>query len=210
LHLKNLHSTFAPAIQTLIKQKTIPMRKLSFLSLGIMLLLSSCTKEDNFSDYNPGTPVDYNEPAPYSVAYSSWTADANFTWSDGAATEPTRETTMDVPELTEEALNAGGFVLLYAQSKTDGAVQVVPAAFGSLNNEEVNNYSASYIAGQISLAHTRLVNGNPEVPNDANDISFRYIVIIPNTPDPNGRPITVDDLRGMPYQGLISVLGIPE
>ena len=42
------------------------------------------------------------------------------------------------------------------------------------------------------------------------EISFRYIVIIPNTPDPNGRPVTVDDLRGMPYQGIVSLLGIPE
>jgi hypothetical protein len=186
------------------------MQKLSFLSLSIMLLLSACTKYDPLENYKPGTPVDYYEPAPYSVAYSSWTADANLTWSDGAATEPTRETTMDVPELTEEALNAGSFVLIYAQSKTDGAVQVVPAAFGSLNNEEVNNYAANFIPGQISLVHTRLVNGNPEVPNDANEISFRYIVIIPNTPDPNGRSVTIDDLRGMPYQGIVSLLGIPE
>jgi hypothetical protein len=186
------------------------MRKLSFLFLGIMILLSACTKYDALENYKPGTPVENNEPVPYSVAYSNWTADANFTWSEGAATEPARETTMDVPELTEEALNAGGFVLIYAQSKTDGVVQVIPAAFGSLNNEEVNNYTANFIPGQISLLHTRLVNGNPEVPNDANEISFRYIVIIPNTPDPNGRPVTVDDLRGMPYQGIVSLLGIPE
>lgn len=178
--------------------------------MSIMLLFSACTKEDHLTNYNAGTPVEDNEPAAYSVAYSSWKADANFAWSDGATTEPSRETIMEVPELSQEVLDAGGYVLLYAQSKTDGAVQVVPAAFGDFSQNELNNYVAHYTAGSISLAHTRLVNGSPELPNDANNISFRYIVIIPNTPDPNGRPATVDDFRGMPYAGIISLLGIPE
>jgi hypothetical protein len=188
------------------------MRKLSFLSLSVMLLLflSSCTKEDNLSNYNPGTPAEDNEQAPYSFSYSNWTANANLSWADGTSSEPTRESELAVPELTEEVINAGGFVLLYAQSKTDGAVQVIPAAFAGINTNEVNTYAASYEAGLISLSHGRLVDGSPDVPNDLNEISFRYIVIIPNTPDPNGRPVTIDDLRNMPYQGIVSLLGIPE
>jgi hypothetical protein len=188
------------------------MRKQSFLSLSVilMLFLSACTKEDNLQHYNPGTPVENNQQAPYSFSYSQWTTEANLSWSEGATTEPTRQAQLAVPELTQDVIDAGGFVLLYALSNADGAVQAIPAAFFDLNTDEKNIYSASYESGSISLSHTRLVNGTAEVPNDSNEISFRYFVITPNTPDPNGRTMTIDDLRDMPYQGLLDLLGISE
>jgi hypothetical protein len=189
------------------------MRKQSFLSLSVilMLFLSACTKEDNLQ-YNPGNnPVEDNSQAPYSFSYSNWTADTNLTWSDGATTEPTRQSQLAVPELTQDVIDAGGFVLVYAQSNADGTIQAAtPAAFFDLSTNERNTYSANYQAGFVSLSHTRFVDGIAEVPNDSNEISFRYFVITPNTPDPNGRPMTMDDLRYMPYQGLVSLLGIPE
>jgi hypothetical protein len=174
-----------------------------------MLFLSACTKED-LQNNNPSTPAGNNSPDPYVISYSNWTADASFSWSDGATTEPSRQFDLAALELTQELLDAGSFVLVYAQSNIDGSVQAMPAVFSDVNNNESNSYSANYVAGSISLSHTRSVNGVFEVPNDSNEISFRYIVVKPNEPDPNGRQITIYDLLYMPYKDVVNLLGIPE
>ena len=187
------------------------MRKQSFLSLSLilMLFLSSCTKE-NHPDYNPSTPTGYYAQEPSVISYSNWTIDASLAWSDGATDEPSRQFDLAVPELTQELLDDGSFVLIYAKSNIDGTVQPMPAEYTDLNNNETNSYSANYTPGAISLVHIKSVNGTPEVPNDSNEISFRYIVVKPNTPDPNGRSLTSYDFHNKPYSEVISLLGIPE
>lgn len=187
------------------------MRKQSFLALSFIavLFLTSCTKEDHqFSNSTTPTGTSYQEPFQV-VSYSNWTADADLTWSDGTSTEPSRQFQLEVPELTTEQLSAGGFVLLYARSEVDGTIKPMPAEFSDANNNEINNYSANYDAGVVFLSHTKSVNGTFETPTDANQISFRYIVVKPNTPDPNGRPMTLDDLVGKSYQEVINLLAIP-
>lgn len=187
------------------------MQKQSFLALSLILglFLSSCTKDDpDFNHSSNQTGTAYQEP--YVVSYSNWTTDASVNWSDGATTEPSRQFDLSVPELTQEELATGSFVLLYARSNADGSVQPMPAAFTDVNNDDTNNYSAVYSAGAISFSHTRFVNGTYETPNDSNEISFRYIIVRPNTPDPNGRPITSDDLLNKSYYEVIRLLGIPE
>ena len=180
------------------------MRKQSFLALSFIavLFLASCTKEDlqpNVSTTPTGTS--YQEPFQV-VSYSNWTADADLTWSDGT-------TYLELPELSEEQLSDGSFVLLYARSDVDGSVKPMPADFSDASNSEVNIYSANYNAGVVSLSHTKSVNGNFETPVDANQISFRYIVVKPNAPDPNGRPMTMYDLLGKSYYEVIDLLAIP-
>lgn len=187
------------------------MRKQSFLSLSVilMLCLSACTKED-LQNNNPSTPVANNVTDPYVISYSSWTTDASLSWSDGATTEPSRQFDLAAPELTQELLDAGSFVLVYTQSNIDGSVQAMPSVYSDVNNNETNFYFVNYVAGSISLSHTRSVNGIFEAPNDSNEISFRYIVVKPNTPDPNGRQINIYDLLYMPYKDVVNLLGIPE
>ena len=186
------------------------MRKQSFLSLSVilMLFLSGCTKE-NFQNYN-SVPVENNNQEPYSVSYSDWNIDANLSWSDNATPELSRQSELAAPELTQEMLDAGSFVLMYAKSNADGSVQAMPAVYSDLNNDETNTYFASPVAGSVSLSHTRSIGGTFEVPNDSNEISFRYIIVTPNTPDPNGRPITIFELLSMPYKDVVNLLGIPE
>jgi hypothetical protein len=188
------------------------MRKQSFLSLSVvlMLFLSACTKEDNLENYNPPTPVENNTQDPYSVSYSYWTADASLTWSDGATTEPSRESDLIASELTQEMIDAGSFVLMYAKSNLDGAVQAMPAEYSDLTSNETNSYYASYSAVSIFLSHKRSIDGTFEIPNDSNEISFRYIIVTPNTPDPNGRPVTIDDFRDKSYKEVVDLFGIPE
>lgn len=187
------------------------MRKQSLLSLSVilMLFLSSCTKE-NLPNYNPSTPSGNYTPEPHVVSYSNWTTDASLTWSDGATTEPSRQFDLAVPELTQEELDGGSFVLIYAKSNVDGSVQPIPAQYTNLNNNEIHSYTANYVAGAISFSHTKSVNGIFEVPNDSNEISFRYIVVRPNVPDPNGRVMTIYDFLSTPYSDVINLLGIPE
>ena len=187
------------------------MRKQSFLSLTVILMLffSACTKED-LQNNNPSTPVENNSLDAQVISYSNWTADASFSWSDGATTEPSRQFDLAAPELTQELLDAGSFVLVYAQSTIDGSIQAMPVSYSDVTNNESNFYSATYAVGSISVSHTRSVNGVFEVPNDSNEISFRYIVVKPNTPDPNGRQITIYDLVYMPYKDVVNLLGIPE
>ena len=186
------------------------MRKQSFLplSLIIMLFFSACTKEDQ-NNYTPA-PIQNNSQAPFAVSYSNWTTDASLNWSDGSTTEPSRQFDIAVPELTQEQLDAGNFVLIYAKSNVFGTIQVLPAEFSQEDTGETHVYSAAYVAGAISLSHTKSVNGTPEMPADANEISFRYTVVSPGTPDPNGRAMTINELVNKPYQELISLLGIPE
>ena len=187
------------------------MRKQRFLSIGliIMLFFSACTKDDVQSNYTP-TPVENNSGTPFVVSYSYWTDDASLNWADGATADPSRQFDLALPELTEGELSAGSFVLLYAKSNIDGSIQALPAAFADQSTNESHIYSANYVAGTASLLHTKSVNGSYEMPGDANGISFRYIVVRPNTPDPNGRVMTIYDLLQKPYQEVISLLAIPE
>jgi hypothetical protein len=173
-----------------------------------MLFLSGCQKEDS-QNYNPPT-AGGNSQNYYSVSYSNWTNDANLSWSDGATTEPSRQTEIAAPELTQEMIDAGSVVLVYAQSNVDGSVQPMPAEYADANNDETNVYSANNVAGTILLSHTRSVAGAFQVPGDLNGINFRYIIVTPNTPDPNGRPLTIDNFRYMSYHEVVEVLGIPE
>ncbi len=174
-----------------------------------MLFLSACTKE-NLQDNTSVTPVeDYPQDASV-VSFSNWIADADVTWSDGATTEPSRQFDLAVPELTQELIDSGSFVLIYAKSTIDGSVQIMPTSYSNLNNDETDTYSAIYLTGAISLSHTRSVNGVFDVPGDSNDISFRYIVVKPNTPDPNGRQMNIYDLLYKPYIDVVELLGIPE
>ena len=187
------------------------MRKRSFLSLSVILMLffSACTKE-NEQDLNPSGPATNYSPDPYVLSYSNWTTDANLTWSDGTAAEPSRESVLNAPELTQTMIDSGVFVLTYAQRSLDGAVQIMPAQFSDISGDETNIYSAYHVNGSINVSHTRLVNGVNEVPNDANEISFRYIIVKPNEPDPNGRQITINDFAYLPYKDVVTMLGIPE
>lgn len=188
------------------------MRKLSFLALSVivMLFLSGCTKEDNLQNSNPVNPVENNpQEDPYSVSYSNWTTNASLSWSEGSTTEPSRESDIIAPELTQQMIDAGSFLLIYAKSTVDGSVQSMPAEYSDLDNV-TNTYSASYSAGSIFLSHTTSFNGVFEVPDDSNEISFRYIIITPNTPAPNGRPVTIDDFRDMSYEDVADLLSIPE
>lgn len=187
------------------------MRKQSFLALSFLavLFLTSCTKDDlEFSNSTTPNGVSYQDPFQV-VSYSNWTADADLTWSDGSITQPSRQFALPVPELTEEQLSDGSFVLLYARSEVDGTVKAMPADFSDENNNEINNYSAFYNAGVVLLSHTKSVNGSFETPVDANQISFRYIVVKPGTPDPNGRPMTIYDLLTKPYEEVVNLLAIP-
>ena len=188
------------------------MRKQCFLALSFIaiLFLTSCTKEDlQFS--NATTPTGTSSEEPFQViSYSNWTADADLTWSDGTTTEPSRQFDLAVPELTPEQLSDGSFVLLYARSNVDASVQIMPAEFSDFNNNEVNAYHAFIDEGIISLRHTKSVNGNFEVPSDNNQVSFRYFIVKPTTPGPNGRPMTTVDFYGKPYQEVIDLLAIPE
>jgi hypothetical protein len=187
------------------------MRKQSFLALSLLAVLffTSCTKEDlQPNSSTPPNGTSYQDPFEV-VSYSNWTADANLTWSDGATDEPSRQFDLEVPELTAEQLNNGSFVLLYARSEVDGSVKPMPADFSDVNNDEINLYAANYEAGVISLMHTKTVSGNFEIPDDNNQISFRYIIVKPNTPNPNGRPMTSYDFLGKPYDEVINLLAIP-
>lgn len=188
------------------------MLKQSFYSLSIILVLflSACTKDDLPNNNYSTTQAGNNFQEPFITSYSNWTEDVSLNWFDGATTEPSRQFDIPVPELTQEELNAGGFVLVYAKSNIDGSIQPMPAQFYDLNNDETNTYSVAYNDGVISLLHTRVINGVPEAPADANEVSFRYIVVKPNTPDPNGRTMTANDLLNKAYPEVIALLGIPE
>ena len=187
------------------------MRKQSFLSLGLILMvfLSACTKEDVSNSNPPGTTPSYAHE-PYVLSYSNWTTDASLSWSEGTTTEPSRQSDLNVPELTQQMIDSGVFVLIYAQSAIDGTVQIMPADFTYTNSNESNIYSAFHLNGLIKVSHTRLVNGVYEVPNDYNEISFRYIIVKPGEPDPNGRQITINQFLSMPYLDVVNSLGIPE
>ena len=187
------------------------MLKQSFLSLGAIsiLLLSGCTK----TDLNSSLGADAPDANAYSFSYSSWNSDADLVWSDGATTEPSRQSELVVPDLTQQMLDSGSIVLVYAKSakpNVDGPVQIMPAAYLDVNNNETNTYSATHVAGSIFVSHTRTVNGVFEVPNDLNETSFRYIIVNPATPDPNGRAYTVDSFLYMSYGEVVDLLGIPE
>ncbi len=101
-------------------------------------------------------------------------------------------------------------MLIFARSSVDGSVQPIPAEYFDANNNETNAYSARHVAGSIFLSHTRTINGSFEVPDDLNEISFRYIIVNPNSPDPNARQITTDSFLFMPYKDVVNLLGIPE
>ena len=187
------------------------MRKQSFLSLSVilMLFLSACTKE-NVQNSNPTGAAPNYSSEPRVLSYSNWTTDASISWSDGTTTEPSRESGLNAPELTQTMIDSGVFVLIYAQRSLDGAVQIMPAQFSDINSDETNIYSAYHLNGSINVSHTRLVNGVYEMPNDVNEISFRYIIVKPNEPDPNGRQITMHDFAYLPYKDVVTMLGIPE
>ena len=187
------------------------MRKQSFLSFSVVLILflSGCRKE-NLPNYNSATPVENNPQDPFSFSYSNWTTDASLSWSDGGTTEPSRQSDLIGPELTQDAIDAGALVLVYAKSDVDGSIQTMPATYSNLNNNETNTYFASTIPGSIKVSHTRSVDGANEVPGDSNEISFRYIIVKPNTPDANGRPMTIYDFHYMSYKDVVDFLGIPE
>jgi len=174
-----------------------------------MLFFSACTKEDLSTSNPPGSASNYS-PDPYVLSYSNWTTDASLTWTDGTTAEPFRQTNLNAPELTQTMIDSGVFVLIYAQSALDGSVQIMPATFSDVNNDETNIYSAYHLNGAINVSHTRLVSGAFGVPNDINEISFRYIIVKPNEPDPNGRQITINDFLYLPYKDVVSLLGIPE
>jgi len=187
------------------------MRKQSFLSLSVilMLFLSACTKEDVQNPISSNSGQNYSQD-PYVISYSNWTPDASLTWSDGTTTEPSRESDLNAPELTQEIIDDGGFVLVYAKSTLDGSEQIMPAEFYDVNNSETNIYGAHHVNGAIKFSHTRLVNGAFEVPNDLNEISFRYIIVKLSTPDPYARQLTINDFMYMPYKDVVSLLSIPE
>lgn len=187
------------------------MRKQSFLYLSVILMLffSACTKE-SVENYNPSAPSrDYPQDA-YSVSYSNWTSDANLSWSDGGNAEPSRQATLTAPELTQEMIDGGSVVLMYAQSNVNDSVQIMPVEYTDANNNETNFYSSSHVEGSITVLHTRTVDGVFEMPEDVNEISFRYITVTPNSPDPNGRQLTIDQFLNMPYKDVVALLGVPE
>ncbi|HZH65674.1 MAG TPA: hypothetical protein VEY10_12345 [Flavisolibacter sp.] len=185
------------------------MRKQSFLSLSVILMLftAGCSKE-NLQVQNPAIQIETTPKANYSSSYSGWSADVDLNWSDGATIEPSRVSELPVPDLTQQMLDDGSIVLIYAKSHIDGSVQSMPAAYSYLNNE-TNAYSASHLAGSIFISHTKTVNGTSEVPTDANEISFRYIIVKPYTADPNGRAIIMDAFLQMSYKEVVDLLRIP-
>ena len=187
------------------------MQKQSLVSLTVilMLFLSACTKEDVQNPISPNSGQSYSQD-PYVLSYSNWTTDASLAWSDGTMTEPSRESFLDAPELTQEMIDAGSFVLVYAKSIIGGSEQIMPAEFYDVNNSETNVYGAHHVIGGIKVSHTRLVNGAYQVPNDLNEISFRYIIVKLSAPDPNARQLTINDFMYMPYKDVVSLLSIPE
>ena len=92
------------------------MQKQSLVSLTVilMLFLSACTKEDVQNPISSNSGQSYSQD-PYVLSYSNWTTDASLAWSDGTMTEPSRESFLDAPELTQEMIDAGSFVLVYAK-----------------------------------------------------------------------------------------------
>jgi hypothetical protein len=186
------------------------MRKLSFLALGFIAILSvvSCTKE-NFKEYV--TPVG---PEPHRFASSEWTMDGQLTWEDGPNSN--KIASWNAEPLSQEVIDNGG-LLVYGKSNFDGSVNLLPSSFFiTLNPDEFDLYECFPTAGSISLFHTKSVNGVFETPGDVNQLSFKYIIIdgpiVPSngrTPTNGTNAFTVDDLRTLSYDEVISILGLP-
>jgi hypothetical protein len=189
------------------------MRKLSFPSLCfiVMLALSSCTKDNVQPNPTPVIPVIDNPQNNYSTAYSDWTTDGILTWNEaGTASEPSRTSDWFAPLLTQERIDAGGVVLVYAKSAIDNSIHPMPWNDGAANNERVNSYDATAVAGSIVVNHSCTINGVLEVPRNSHDISFRYIIVGPHIPAANAREITISELGSMPYEEVVKLLGIPD
>ncbi|HVG14606.1 MAG TPA: hypothetical protein VM935_06585 [Chitinophagaceae bacterium] len=189
------------------------MRKLSFPSLCfiVMLGLSSCTKDNVQQNPTPGNQVVDNPQTNYSTSYSDWTSDGLLSWDvAGTATEPSITSNWFAPMVTQERIDAGGVVLIYAKSSIDGSVHPLPWNDGAINNERVNSYDAAAVAGSIVVNHSSSINGVSEVPQNSNNVSFRYIIVGPHIPAANAREITISELGAMPYEEVVRLLGIPE
>jgi hypothetical protein len=191
------------------------MRKLSFLALGFIAIIStvSCTKED----FQSNQITNSTTTNPVSVTYSDWTLDASFSWEDGTiGNDPAKQANWDAFDLTEETINSGG-ILVYAKSNVDGSIQSMPASFfkGS-NGTDFDYYEFSAIPGSISIYHSKSVDGIFETPADVNEVSFRFIFVKSNVAPANARIATnngsysLDDLRNFSYEEVVNLLGIPE
>ena len=183
------------------------MRKLSFLFISCIaiLALSSCTKENLVKSTSPAT-----NPDPLSVAYSEWTGNETFSWKEGATvTVPNQEANWIIPDLTQELLDRGSTVLVFAKSKDTDEVQQVPLQYvsGSTGNI-VDTYDTQIQAGNLLFIHTKIVDGNYVAPTNLNNFALRYIIV---TEDSHalGRP-AVMDFRSMSYNEVIKTLNIPE
>lgn len=184
------------------------MRNSCFLILSctVILVLSSCTKE-NLLDPSTSGNITQN---PYSTIHSEWTGIETFAWEDGTtSTTPTQEAAWSVPALTRDLLDMGSTVLLFAKSRDTDEIQAVPVAYVSGPTDNiVDFYDTQVDEGNIFFMHTKTVDGNPEVPTDLNNVSLRYIIITEQT-DAFGRtPVT--DFRSMSYIDLVKKLNIPE
>src|SRR5687768_10232967 len=100
------------------------MRKLSFPFCFIaMLCLAGCTKDNVQQNPAPANPVIEAPQNNYSTAYSDWTSDGLLTWNEAGTTSDTARTSdWLAPLLTQERIDAGAVVLIYAKSAIDGTV----------------------------------------------------------------------------------------
>jgi hypothetical protein len=186
------------------------MRKLSFLSLSFIALLSfsSCTKDAIEKNVPTGNAPSEPRNA-YTVAYSGWEAEEALGWSDdNGGTAPGRRTELSAPMLTSQALDAGTFVMVYAKSNVTDAVVPMPAVSVGASGE-VNTYEATPLAGVIGITRTKSVNGIYEMPVDGQEFQFRYIVITPVVNEPNARVATLGDFSTLTYEETIALFNIP-
>jgi hypothetical protein len=107
-------------------------------------------------------------------------------------------------------IDAGAVVLLYVKSTSNGTVHSMPFDDTNSSDEKVNSYKAVATAGSIFVTHSTSINGTYEVPNNLNDITFRYIIVGPQTPEINARAIPLEELSTMAYEDVTTLLGIPQ
>jgi hypothetical protein len=110
--------------------------------------------------------------------------------------------------LTQQALDTGSFVLVYAKSNVDGLVTAMPAVYGGASGE-LNTYTAQPAAGVVGITRTTLINGVFEPPVDGQEYSFRYIIVTPVAPSANTRVPAIADFWSLSYEEVVSYFRIP-
>jgi hypothetical protein len=181
------------------------MRKLSFLffSCIAMLALSSCGKEV----IEPSSPK--NE-SPYSVIHSDWRGIETLTWEDGTtSTVPNQEAIWSLSAETRELLNTGSTLLVYAKTRDNNEVKLIPVSYVSGPTDNVvDSYDTKVEAGNLLFTHTKTVDGIYETPTDLNNINFRYIIVTEKI-SALGRPAVID-FRSKSYKEVVTMFNIPE